>query len=78
MGNFRSGMTFLENVDKPVREVTDEQELAEKIERDQVVGVADNAIIFRREVIVTDDEIKDRLSDMMGNALENFGLGAGR
>lgn len=71
-------MTFLENVDKPVREVTDEQELAEKIERDQVVGVADNAIIFRREVIVTDDEIKDRLSDMMGNALENFGLGAGR
>ena len=71
-------MTFLENVDKPVREVTDEQELAEKIERDQVVGVADNAIIFRREVIVTDDEIKDRLADMMGNALENFGLGAGR
>lgn len=62
-----------ENSEKPVREVTDETELLEQVEQDEIVGVADNAIVFRNEVIVTDSQIKERIADAM---VEKMGSGA--
>lgn len=54
-----------ENSDKPVREVDDEEELLEQVEQDELVGVADNAVVFRNEIIVTDPEIKERIADAL-------------
>lgn len=51
--------------DKPVRESTDPDEILRKVESDELVGVADNAIVFRSEIIVTDPEIKKRIADAL-------------
>jgi hypothetical protein len=64
-----------ENSDKPVREVTDEAELLDQVEQDQIVGVADNAIVFRNEVIVTDPEIKKRIADALVDQMSGSGPG---
>ena len=54
-----------ENSDKPVRTVESEDELLEQVEQDEIVGVADNAVVFRNEIIVTDPEIKERIADAL-------------
>ena len=69
----KNDVEVIENSNKPVREITDETELRDQVEQDEIVGVADNAIVFRNEVIVTDPEIKKRIADalvdqMGGNA----------
>lgn len=62
-----------ENSEKPVREVSDETELLEQVEQDEIVGVADNAIVFRNEIIVTDPEVKKRIADAL---VDQMGGGA--
>lgn len=57
---------------KPVREVDDEAELLERAESQDLVGVADDAIVFRNEIIVTDQEIKERIADRL---VEKMGAG---
>jgi len=61
----KNDVEVIENSNKPVREVDDEQEILDQVENDQLVGVADNAIVFRSEVIVTDQEIKERIADRL-------------
>ncbi len=63
------------NSEKPVREVTDETELLDQVEQDQIVGVADNAIVFRNEVIVTDPEIKKRIADALVDQMGGADMG---
>lgn len=55
----------IEDSNKPVREVSDPDEVLQKVESDELVGVADNAIVFRSEIIVTDPEIKERIADAL-------------
>ena len=55
----------IEESDLPVREVNDERELREQMETSELVGVADNAIVFRNEIIITDPEIKERIADAL-------------
>lgn len=70
----------IENSGKPVREVSDMSELVEKAETEELIGVADNAIIFRSEIIVTDPDIKEQLGKSlqervdgnMGSAVDNL------
>ena len=61
----KSDVEVIEQSNKPVREVSDEKEILEQVEDDQLVGVADNAIVFRSEIIVTDQEIKERIADRL-------------
>ena len=61
----KNDVEVIEQSNKPVREVGDEKEILEQIEDDQLVGVADNAIVFRSEIIVTDQEIKERIADRL-------------
>ena len=61
----KNDVEVIENSNKPVREVGDEQEILDQVENDQLVGVADNAIVFRSEIIVTDQEIKERIADRL-------------
>ena len=61
----KNDVEVIEQSNKPVREVDDEKEILEQIEDDQLVGVADNAIVFRSEIIVTDQEIKERIADRL-------------
>jgi hypothetical protein len=63
-----------ENSDKPVRRVNDERELLEQVEQDEIVGVADNAIVFRNEIIVTDPEIKARIADALVERMGGRGI----
>lgn len=51
--------------DKPVRESQDIEEIVAQAEEGELVGVADNAIVFRREVIVTDPDVKDRVAEAL-------------
>lgn len=51
---------------KQVSEANGAGEVLEKIENGQeLVGVADNAIVFRNEIIITDPEIKERVADAL-------------
>jgi hypothetical protein len=52
---------------KPVTQAETEAEVEEAIEENggQLVGVTDNAIVFRNEIIVTDPEIKERVADKL-------------
>ena len=68
----KNDVEVIEQSNKPVREVDDEKEILEQIEDDQLVGVADNAIVFRSEIIVTDQEIKERIADRL---VERMGPG---
>ena len=61
----KNDVEVIEQSNKPVREVSDENEIFEQVEDDQLVGVADNAIVFRSEIIVTDQEIKERIADRL-------------
>ena len=61
----KNDVEVIEQSNKPVREVSDEKEILEQVEDDQLVGVADNAIVFRSEIIVTDQEIKERIADRL-------------
>ena len=61
----KNDVEVIEQSNKPVREVSDEKEILEQAEDDQLVGVADNAIVFRSEIIVTDQEIKERIADRL-------------
>jgi hypothetical protein len=63
-----------ENSDKPVRRVNDERELLEQVEQDEIVGVADNAIVFRNEIIVTDPDIKARIADALVERMGGQGI----
>lgn len=63
-------MENAENTDeaeKPVRESNSSEEVLEAVESDeeQLVGVEDDAIVFRDEIIVTDPEIKERIADKL-------------
>jgi len=57
----------LMNDNKPVTEADTEAEVEQAIEDNggQLVGMTDNAIVFRNEVIVTDPEIKERVADKL-------------
>ena len=61
----KNDVEVIEQSNKPVREVSDEKEILEQVEDEQLVGVADNAIVFRSEIIVTDQEIKERIADRL-------------
>ena len=63
-----------ENSAKPVRRVNNERELLEQVEQDEIVGVADNAIVFRNEIIVTDPEIKARIADALVERMDGRGI----
>jgi hypothetical protein len=60
---------------KPVTEADSEAEVEEAIEDNggELVGMTDNAIVFRNEIIVTDPEIKERVADKL---VESVGGGA--
>ncbi|MFB6198536.1 MAG: hypothetical protein ABEI52_09770 [Halobacteriaceae archaeon] len=56
------------SAEKPVVEADSTEEVLQEIEEGQtgeMVGVTDNAIIFRNEIIVTDPEIKERVADAL-------------
>lgn len=61
----KEDVKVLKETDKPVREVKDEEQLREMVESEELIGVADNAIVFRNEIIVTDEDIKERIADAM-------------
>ena len=63
-----------EDSNKPVRRVNDEGELLEQVEQNEIVGVADNAIVFRNEIIVTDPEIKARIADALVERMDGRGI----
>lgn len=63
----------IEESNKPVRESTDAEDIMRKVDSGELVGVADNAIIFRSEIIVTDPEIKERIADAL---VEKLGSGS--
>lgn len=51
---------------KPVVEADSEEEVLDHIgDAEEIVGVADDAIIMRREIIITDPEIKERIADRL-------------
>jgi hypothetical protein len=58
----------IEESNKPVREANDATDVVEKMESDELVGVADNAIVFRNEIIITDPDIKERIADRLVEA----------
>lgn len=60
---------------KPVTQADSEEEVEEAIEDNggELVGMTDNAIVFRNEIIVTDPEIKERVADKL---VESVGGGA--
>lgn len=61
--------------DVPITEATDEVELTEAVERNEdLVGVTDDAIIFRNEIIVTDPELKDRIADALVEKMRPGGI----
>jgi adenine-specific DNA methylase len=61
--------------DVPVTEATDEVELTEAVERNEdLVGVTDDAIIFRNEIIVTDPELKERIADALVDKMGPGGI----
>jgi hypothetical protein len=68
----KSDVEVIEDSNKPVRAVDDADEILQKAESDELVGVADNAIVFRREIIVTDQQIKERIADQL---VERMGPG---
>ena len=68
----KSDVEVIEDSNKPVRTVDDADEILQKAESDELVGVADNAIVFRREIIVTDQQIKERIADQL---VERMGPG---
>lgn len=55
----------IEESDLPVREVDNADELLHQVESQELVGVADNAIVFRNEIIITDPDIKNRIADAL-------------
>jgi hypothetical protein len=68
----KNDVEVIEQSNKPVREVDNADEILQKAESDELVGVADNAIVFRREIIVTDQQIKERIADQL---VERMGPG---
>ena len=68
----KNDVEVIEDSNKPVRTVDDADEILQKAESDELVGVADNAIVFRREIIVTDQQIKERIADQL---VERMGPG---
>ena len=59
----------------PVTEATNEVELTEAVERNEdLVGVTDDAIVFRNEIIVTDPQLKDRIADALVEKMGPNGL----
>lgn len=63
-----------ENSEKPVRAVDDQEELLEQVEQGELVGVADNAVVFRNEIIVTDPDIKARIADALVERMDGQGF----
>lgn len=56
-----------DEAEKPVRESDSSEDVLEAVEsnEEQLVGVEDDAIVFRDEIIVTDPEIKERIADKL-------------
>lgn len=52
---------------QPVTEADSEAEVEQAIEDNggELVGMTDDAIVFRNEIIVTDPEIKERVADKL-------------
>jgi hypothetical protein len=71
----KKDVEVIEQSDKPVREMSDGSEIVEKMEGSELVGVADNAIVFRNEIIVTDPEIKKRIADKLVQKMGPSGNG---
>jgi len=55
----------MEQSNKPVRAADSAEDVLDQVESDELVGVADNAIVFRSEIIVTDQQIKERIADRL-------------
>jgi len=70
----KKDVEVIEESNRPVREVDDPEKLAQQVEEGEMVGVADNAIVFRNEIIVTDPDIKQRIADTL---VEEMGPSAG-
>lgn len=53
--------------EKPVRQADSAEDVLARVEgdADDLVGVTDDAIIFRNEIIITDPEIKERVADAL-------------
>lgn len=52
--------------DRPVSEAQNADDILQKVEGgEELVGVADNAIVFRNEIIITDPDIKERVADAL-------------
>jgi hypothetical protein len=64
----------IEESNKPVREADDVADVVDKMESDELVGVADNAIVFRNEIIITDPQIKERIADKLVEAAGGTGI----
>lgn len=59
---------------KPVRHADSAEDVMQRIDNgEEVVDVADNAIVFRNEIIITDPEIKERVADAL---VESVGAGS--
>lgn len=52
---------------KPVTQADSEEDVEEAIEQNggEIVGMNDNAIVFRNEIIVTDEDIKERVAEKL-------------
>ena len=68
----KNDVEVIEDSNKPVRTVDDADEILQKAESDELVEIADNAIVFRREIIVTNPEIQERIADRL---IERMGPG---
>lgn len=68
----KNDVEVMKNSNKPVREAHSADEILQKAESDELVEIADNAIVFRREIIVTNPEIQERIADRL---IERMGPG---
>jgi hypothetical protein len=73
-GATANDVEVIEESNKPVREANDATDVVEKMESDELVGVVDNAIVFRQEVIVTDPQIKEQIADRLVEAMGGTGI----
>lgn len=68
----KNDVETIQESNKPVRASDDAEEILQKAESEELIEVVDNAIVFRREIIVTDEKIKERVADQL---VERMGPG---
>lgn len=54
------------DTDTSVTQAQSADDVLEKVDSgEELVGVADNAVVFRNEIIITDPDIKERVADAL-------------